>query len=76
MRTVVLVAEIATLGLFVLFASLVRQFHQDPEESGPARPDPVGDVFILSVRSGMIVGYATFFSLSVYWIGSGGFYGQ
>ncbi|AHB50106.1 hypothetical protein W911_08165 [Hyphomicrobium nitrativorans NL23] len=76
MTTVVLLAEIATLGLFILFASLVRQFHQDDEGSGPAHPDPVGDVFISTVRWGMIVGYATFFALSAYWIGSGGFYGQ
>lgn len=36
MRTVALAAEIATLGLSVLFASLVRQFHQDPWVAAPA----------------------------------------
>ena len=76
MTTVVLLAEIATLALFVLFASLVRHFHHDDEHLGAAPSDPVGDVFISTVRWGMIVGYATFFALSAYWIGSGGFYGQ
>ncbi len=72
---IVLLAEAATFAFFVFYLRLAFHLVHEGRDLPAPLPDEVGDTFVRSARLAMIIGYAIFYAITIYWMVAGGQHG-
>lgn len=66
LQTIVLVAEIATIVVFLVYGSLLWSLYGEGRHLPLPKPDPVGDVLRRHAQHALILGYGVFFTATAF----------